>query len=291
MIKQKNTEDTRNLSELRQPTWFYGVSKQVYQEIMIMKELVHPNLIGVTDVYFGKNSINLVMPLMRTDLRAMLDKRTLTESQMKSVMQQLLRGIYALHSNWFLHRDLTPGNVFLTQDGLIKVADYGLATTYGGPKRVPLLDTVVTLWYRSPELLFNADLYQDKVDIWSCGCIMGEVLRGGKVLFNGQDEIDQLKKIFCVTGTPSAFDTKNNTDDKPLWPEARALLKFEAFTFKQPTHWSEIIPTASPLAIDLLGKMLLLDPNKRPSAKEALEHPWFTTPPLPVHHKKLPVID
>ena len=116
--------------------------------------------------------------------------------EVKTLMLQLLRGVHHLHDNWILHRDLKTSNLLLSHKGILKIGDFGLARDYGSPLK-PYTPIVVTLWYRSPELLLGEKLYSTAVDMWSVGCIFGELLLH-KPLFQGKSEIDQLNKIFQV---------------------------------------------------------------------------------------------
>jgi len=121
---------------------------------------------------------------------------------------------------------------------------------------------VVTLWYRSPEVLLGTT-YATPVDIWSCGCIFAELINR-KALFPGQNETDQLSRIFGVLGTPSEEE----------WPEDSSILR-ENFATSRPRCFSEILPEIGSDAKDLLEKMLTFDPRKRISASQALKHPYF----------------
>ena len=135
-------------------------------------------------------------------------------------MVQLLEAIRFLHSNYVLHRDLKLSNLLYNHRGELKVADFGLARRVGGeyiarggggrnvdgrnwtqvsaeqPNSPPycLTPKVVSLWYRPPELLLGAEYYDSGVDLWGCGCIMGELLRG-KPIMDGKNELDQLQKM------------------------------------------------------------------------------------------------
>eukprot|EP01057_Protomagalhaensia_wolfi_P003801 Protomagalhaensia_wolfi_Nauph_80__3800@NODE_384_length_2633_cov_84_411719_g290_i0_p1_GENE_NODE_384_length_2633_cov_84_411719_g290_i0NODE_384_length_2633_cov_84_411719_g290_i0_p1_ORF_typecomplete_len322_score48_33Pkinase/PF00069_25/4_6e70Pkinase_Tyr/PF07714_17/3_4e44Kinaselike/PF14531_6/1_1e16Pkinase_fungal/PF17667_1/2_3e09Kdo/PF06293_14/3_5e09RIO1/PF01163_22/8_7e05WaaY/PF06176_11/0_00028APH/PF01636_23/0_00056Haspin_kinase/PF12330_8/0_037Seadorna_VP7/PF07387_11/0_037Pox_serthr_kin/PF05445_11/0_09 len=253
-----------------------GINHTVWREIKVMQEVNHPNVITLYDVFVDGDFINLVMPLMESDLHKLLEKRIrLNDSQLKCIMKQVLEGVAELHRNWFLHRDLSPGNIFINDQGVCKVADFGLVRTFGSPRPTKKTSMVVTLWYRSPELLYGSNYYQDKVDVWSIGCVMAEFLLGGKPLFPGTSEVDQLAKIFAVCGSPSVLD-KSAPDyeqklSTALWPDAKELPLFFEFTHREPQPWASIMPMVSATALDLLEKMLQLDPNKRITCEEVSE--------------------
>lgn len=118
-------------------------------------------------------------------------------SETKTLLLQLTSAVDYLHSNWILHRDLKTSNILMNNRGQIKIADFGMARYYGDP--LPkLTQLVVTLWYRAPELLLGADKYGAGVDVWSLGCIFGELLTK-KPLLQGKNEVDQLSKVSTLT--------------------------------------------------------------------------------------------
>eukprot|EP00917_Polyrhabdina_sp_WS-2016_P024800 GHVP01053567.1.p1 GENE.GHVP01053567.1~~GHVP01053567.1.p1 ORF type:complete len:297 (+),score=49.91 GHVP01053567.1:352-1242(+) len=257
-----------------------GINFTVLREIKVMREILdHPNVINLKAVFVKDDFINLVMPHMQSDLRQAIEKRTrFNESQIKCVLKQICEGIKAMHQHFILHRDLAPANVFIGLGGILKVADFGLSRTFGSPRPSKKTPKVVTLWYRSPELLFGAIYYQTKIDIWSIGCIFAELLNFGKPLFPGTGEIDQLGKIFEILGTPS--DTN--------YPDAKYLPGYFEYSFREPTPLKEVMVNASPSAVDILSKMLHLDPNERPDIEEILAHRYFSEPPSPCDPSQLP---
>lgn len=257
-----------------------GIHFTVLREIKVMRELNHPNVISIRDVYVDGDFVNLVMPHMVSDLRKFLDRRVrLTEAQVKCILRQILLGLTELHANWILHRDLAPANIFIGSDGICKLADFGLARGFGSPRPSKKTPRVVTLWYRAPELLFGARFYQDRVDVWSTGCIFGEMLLGGRPLFPGTEEIDQLARIFELMGTP----------DPQTWPEGSQLPQYIDFTHCEPQEFRAVFPGVSETALDLLRQMLCLNPAKRISAAQALEHPYFSALPLACEPSELPL--
>uniref|UniRef100_F7H6W8 mitogen-activated protein kinase n=1 Tax=Callithrix jacchus TaxID=9483 RepID=F7H6W8_CALJA len=227
-------------------------------------------VIGLLDVFTPATSIEdftevyLVTTLMGADLNNIVKCQALSDEHVQFLVYQLLRGLKYIHSAGIIHRDLKPSNVAVNEDCELRILDFGLARQADEE----MTGYVATRWYRAPEIMLNWMHYNQTVDIWSVGCIMAELLQG-KALFPGSDYIDQLKRIMEVVGTPS--------------PEVLAKISSEhARTYIQSLppmpqkDLSSIFHGANPLAIDLLGRMLVLDSDQRVSAAEALAHAYFS---------------
>merc|ERR1712136_271873 len=172
----------------------------------------------------------------------------------------------ALHSRWFVHRDLTPTNILLSYaTGLAKITDFGFSRTIGHRDR-PLTPLCTTLWYRAPELLYGAKFYGQGVDIWSAGCIFCELFHRTP-LFEGRSEFDMLTKIFEKRGTPTEH----------VWKDVSALPNFFEFSAHPKLAMTSLLPSASDQSRDLIDELLALDPKLRPSAEHALQSDCFTT--------------
>lgn len=175
------------------------------REITLLKELTHPNIVTLFDVIVHNcERLFLVFEFIDQDLRMLLDKlkpNALPPFYVKSFMFQLLQGLAYCHSHRVIHRDLKPQNLLVTNDGIIKLADFGLARAVTIPSRC-YTHEVVTMWYRPPEVLMGTKFYTTGIDIWSLGCIFAEMITGD-ALFRGESEIDQLFKIFQILGTPN----------------------------------------------------------------------------------------
>ena len=148
-----------------------------------------------------------------------------------------------LHSHRIVHRDLKPQNLLVTKEDVVKLTDFGLARIY--EFYTLLTSVVVTLWYRSPEVLMGLS-YATPVDIWSCGCIFAELFLR-KPLFPGGYEMDQLSKIFDVIGTPGEEE----------WPESAALTRTNFKSCPAKT-WNEIVPEMDSQAQDLIQVSTIL---------------------------------
>ncbi|ETW09608.1 CMGC/MAPK protein kinase [Aphanomyces invadans] len=267
-------------------------AKHTLREICLMQSLgAHPNVVGVKNmsVNVADDELYIVMDFMDTDMhRVIQSSQPLSESHYKFFLHQILRGVKHLHDNGVLHRDLKPGNILVTKNCQVKIADFGLARSV--PKRTiskprpasagptkkdtadsdwqPMTEHVVTRWYRAPELMLQPDgQYNTGVDMWSVGCIFAEIL-GRKAFFPGKNFIHQLTLIFDVIGTPCTNDVK-----KMKSTQAQRFIKSLGKKAKVP--FRTLFPTASPDAIDLLDKLLQFDPTARCTVDEALAHPYM----------------
>lgn len=222
---------------------------------------------GLLDVYAGRNNVNMVLEYCITDLEEIINDRSiiLAPAEVKSCMEMVVKGVAACHDRWTLHRDLKPSNILVGADGQLKLADFGLARIHASPNP-RLTHQVVTRWYRAPELLFAAEQYSAAVDIWSVGCIFAELMLRMPYL-PGDSDIDQLAKIFQARGTPTDED----------WPERKALPAFVEFSPCPVPDHKQLFTAASPAALHLLDQLLMLNPLRRPSATEVLQHPYFTS--------------
>jgi len=178
----------------------------------------------------------------------------------------MLKGLYYCHINRIIHRDLKPQNLLITKDLKLKLADFGLSRMFNLPMG-KMTHEIITLWYRPPEVLLGLEDYTTKVDSWSAGCIFAEMLLD-KPLFAGDSEIGQIFKIFQTMGTPN----------EECWPGVSKLPDFK-FTFPQwkPLKFPDLFAKrdVGKEGLDLLHKLLLLDPDQRISISEALEHVYI----------------
>jgi len=213
------------------------------------------------------------------DLSGLLDTDppiTFGAAQIKYYMQCLFEALYYLHNKMhILHRDVKGANILISNNGDVKLADFGLARNH--TKKGKYTNRVVTLWYRPPELLLGASEYDDKIDIWSAGCIFAEMLRNGKALFRGSTELDHLHEIYKVCGTPD----KNGWTDAATMPWVKKHKPLER-------RLKEEFSNQDPIAVDLLDHLLQLDPKKRFNASQALDHDYFFTEPEPMKKEDHP---
>lgn len=226
----------------------------------------------------------MVFPYMSYDLTGILSNPqvNLRESDLKSIMMQLLRGINYMHQNMYLHRDIKASNILINSNGVLKIGDFGLARQYSEPK--PTLNTpgggvgqltslVMTRWYRAPEVLLGDDRYGTAVDIWGIGCVFGELYER-KPILPGEDDIQQVYDVFNLVGGP----TQKTLPNLERYKIEKLKIKIAPYPRTLEKRFGELM---SPKGLELLGQMLLLDPKQRVTALKALDHPWFHMEPLP----------
>ncbi len=236
------------------------------REVSLLKEMDHPNVVKLREVLFEEGKMYLVFEYMDYDLKKYIDraKEGLPESAIKSFLYQLLSALDYCHSSRIIHRDLKPQNLLIDKGGKLKLADFGLGRTFGLP--IPTFThEIVTLWYRAPEVLLGQSEYSLAVDMWSVGCIFAEMVER-KPLFLGDSEIGQIFKIFETLGTP----------DESVWPGVSSLRDFKpSFPKWKPQPLSKYVTRLDATGLDLLGKMVALEPRRRITAKAALRHKYF----------------
>ncbi|GAB1600852.1 cyclin-dependent kinase 6 [Argonauta hians] len=247
-----------------------GVPTSAIREIAALRRMEtfdHQNIVRFFDVSInntgGRTYLTLLFEYIDQDLSSFLEKYpspNLEQHIIRDLMKQLLSGIDFLHCHRVVHRDLKPQNILVTRNGLLKIADFGLARNY--TFQMTLTAVVVTLWYRAPEVILQAQ-YASPVDLWSCGCIFAELFNR-RPLFCGKSEIHQLAKIFEVLGLPSQEE----------WPE-NAILLWSSFTPQLKKPLEECVREIEPLAKDLLAGLLTINPKDRLSAKSALNYAYF----------------
>ncbi|CAL5869511.1 uncharacterized protein PFLUO_LOCUS3741 [Penicillium psychrofluorescens] len=261
------------------------------REIQTLLEARHPNVVYLREVVMGNkmDEVFLVMDFLEHDLKTLLDemREPFLPSEIKTVLLQIVGGLEFLHSQWIMHRDLKTSNLLMNNRGEIKLADFGMARYYGDPPP-KLTQLVVTLWYRSPELLLGADKYGPEIDMWSIGCIFGELLTK-EPLLQGKNEVDQVSKIFELTGPPNA----------QTWPGFRSLPNAKSLRLpsssssatssgKIPLLPRSKFPYLTNAGLSLLSSLLALNPTSRPTAQQCLSHAYFKEDPRPKPREMFP---
>ncbi|RCV44813.1 hypothetical protein SETIT_9G404800v2 [Setaria italica] len=252
------------------------------REILILRRLDHPNVVKLDGLVTSRMSCSLylVFEYMEHDLAGLAASPDIkfTEPQVKCYMHQLLSGLEHCHDRGVLHRDIKGSNLLLDNNGMLKIADFGLASFFDPDRKQPMTSRVVTLWYRPPELLLGATDYGVGVDLWSAGCILAELL-AGRPIMPGRTEVEQLHKIFKLCGSPTEEYWKKSklphaTIFKPQQPYKRRIRE----TFKD-------FPQS---ALQLIETLLAIDPADRLTATAALRSDFFTTEPFACEPSSLP---
>jgi len=248
-------------------------AQRTFREIMFLQELNgHENIVRLTNVLKADNDqdIYLICDYMESDLHAVIRANILEEIHKQYIIYQLLKALKYMHSGQMLHRDIKPSNILLNSDCQVKVCDFGLARSVvqlnDHTQNPVLTDYVATRWYRAPEILLGSTSYTKGVDMWSVGCILGELL-SGKPIFPGTSTMNQLDRIMEVTGRPTQEDIESIKS-----PFAATML--ESLSMTRPRPLNEMFPSASVEALDLMRLCMQFNPSRRLSAHEALRHPY-----------------
>ncbi|KAF9171712.1 Cyclin-dependent kinase 10 [Mortierella sp. AD011] len=279
--RDKKTDEIVALKRIRMERENDGLPISSLREIKLLKTLRHDNIVLVKDVAVGNDldQIFLVMEYCEQDMAALMDnlRKPYSPAEVKCLMYQLLKGIEYCHDHFVVHRDLKLSNLLLNGQGILKIADFGLARSFGLPSR-PMTPKVVTLWYRAPELLFGDTNYTTAVDMWSAGCIFGELLKHAPLL-PGKVEKQQVDLIIELLGTPH----------EKIW---QGFNKLPMSSIKLPeqrfNNLRNKFPNITDAARSLLNGLLTYDPKKRLSVKQALAHPYFFESPPAKHPSLLP---
>ncbi|KAI5740590.1 hypothetical protein M8J76_005307 [Diaphorina citri] len=258
-----------------------SVKTDVMREIKTLLSVTDRYIVKLLDFFPDQDTVCLVFEHMDSGLWELLhDKKIhLTIPHVKTYMQMLLKGVSYLHGKFIMHRDLKPANLLIDKAGILKIADFGLARSFDVERWGQYTPEVASRWYRAPELLYASRCYDQSVDLWAVGCILGEMYTNAP-LFPGESDIEQLAMVLHKLGTP--------TEDS--WPGLKDLPDYNKITFapSDPVPWSTMLPNASPDTLDLISKLLLYDGQKRLPANEALLHKYFFTHPLPCIERDLP---
>eukprot|EP00753_Platysulcus_tardus_P004567 PLAT12543.35.p1 GENE.PLAT12543.35~~PLAT12543.35.p1 ORF type:complete len:467 (+),score=170.50 PLAT12543.35:41-1402(+) len=280
--RERSTGEIVALKQVKNAQARNGFPITAIRETNILLALEHPHIARVREMVAGEaaDDVFMVLDCLEHDLAA-LHKRMahpFSQSEVKQLMLQLLSAVAYLHRNWYVHRDLKPSNVLVTSTGELQVCDFGSARKYSDPLGT-YTTPIVTQAYRAPELLLGATSYGPAIDMWSLGCIFGELILKD-ILLPGHSELAQLDLTFRLVGTPT----------EETWPTLRELPN--AQNVRWTLHESSLrkrIPRTSYIGgsylsdcgLDLLSRMLTCDPAQRITAEEALQHAWFSELPAP----------
>ncbi|XP_047321645.1 cyclin-dependent kinase F-4-like isoform X2 [Impatiens glandulifera] len=235
------------------------------REVKSLQKMNHPNIVKLKEVIRENDILYFVFEYMECNLYQLMKDRVkpFSEAEVKTWCFQVFQGLAYMHHRGYFHRDLKPENLLVSKDTL-KIADFGLAREINSLP--PYTEYVSTRWYRAPEILLQSSFYDSSVDMWAMGAIMAELFTLTP-LFPGSSEIDELHKICNVLGTPTRSE----------WSEGLKLAEAMNFQFPQlvGANLSELIPSASEEAIDLISWLCSWDPHKRPTVSDVLQHNFF----------------
>lgn len=247
-------------------------AQRTFREIMLLQELNgHENIIKLLNVIKAENNkdIYLVFDYMEIDLHHVNRSNILQDIHKVYIVYQIVKCLKYLHSAEIVHRDLKPANILIDAECNVKVADFGLARSiqaYDDESAPVMTDYVATRWYRAPEIVLGSCQYSKAVDIWSVGCILGELILG-KAIFPGKSTINQVELIIQLMGKPTPEDLQsiNAATDYSI---------IESMSAKKKYSFSQFFKGASKEALDFLKRTLVFDPTKRLTAEQALKHPY-----------------
>mmetsp|Transcript_80050 Transcript_80050/g.183390 ORF Transcript_80050/g.183390 Transcript_80050/m.183390 type:complete len:780 (+) Transcript_80050:21-2360(+) len=244
------------------------------KELASLRKLKHDNIVALKEAFRHQldGYLYFVFEFVDNNLMQIAAKAgPMSEADVAFWMKQLCRGVSYMHTNGYFHRDIKPENILVEcTDRTVKIADFGLAREIRS--RPPYTDYIATRWYRAPECLLKTNRYSSPIDLWACGAIMGE-LAAGRPLFPGSSSIDTLNKICKLCGSPNPS----------VWPEGVALASKMGFLIKPvyPNSLGDAFGRASPEFLELLQGLLNINPQRRPSARLALNSGYLAQVAVP----------
>ncbi|KAJ6107532.1 hypothetical protein N7523_008855 [Penicillium sp. IBT 18751x] len=247
-----------------------GFPVTAVREIKLLQSLRSHNVVSLLEVMVERNECFMVFEYLSHDLTGLINHPTfsLTLAHKKDLAKQMFEGLNYLHHRGVLHRDIKAANILISNQGLLKYADFGLARFFSKSRQLDYTNRVITIWYRPPELLLGETRYGPAVDVWSAACVCMEMFTK-KAVFPGEGgELSQLDKLYNCLGTPTRAE----------WPD---LVEMPWFQLMRPAERKKRVfedlyrDVLSPAAMDMIAQVFQYDPAKRPSAEAVLQHPYF----------------
>ena len=261
------TKDIVVLKYIRIDHEEHGLNSSSLREISTINGLNHPNIVLLKDTLFEKDKFCLVFENLQHCLTKILHPKYSAKNDLLfSLSYQLLCGVAYLHSNGIIHRDLRPENIFVDK-GLLKICEFGSSIYCHSKLNEPVCFTK-QLWYTAPELLISNSNYDFSVDLWSCGCIISQLILKNS-LFKGDSPFDQLCKI---------IQSYNNFDSCSDWNEFNEFISNYPNIIKKSDINFRSLFSNDPelnLLIDLIEQLLQINPSKRINSFQAIKHPCF----------------
>ncbi|CAF1215724.1 unnamed protein product [Adineta steineri] len=288
VIRATDTETGRQVAikKMLKPFQTPEHAKRTYRELKLLMHLNHidAQIVQIYNVFTPEQNVNqfqtlyFVFNYCQYDLDRVIRRRIpFTEEHIKHIIYSLFRGLKFMHSAGVIHRDLKPSNIGIDENCNVTILDFGVAHLLSDGIQT---EYACVRWWRAPEVFIHLERYNDKLDIWSVGCIMAELILL-RPIFRGTDSIDQLNKIFDIIGIPD-LATLNETCTldaisyiSRLQPRAKVDFN-QLFGFRYQPGEAAPVSGVSSHGIDLLDHLLTFDPRLRPTAEEALAHPFFS---------------
>ncbi|XP_055853283.1 cyclin-dependent kinase 20 [Episyrphus balteatus] len=249
---------------------FGNVSLNTLREIKVLQMCKHDYILSLNDIFPDLIGLSLVLDFMPETLYSKLknDLNPLSRQQVRKFSMMMLKGIEYLHGMGVMHRDIKPANLLISENEILKIADFGLARLYFPDDENKLYSPQVsTRWYRAPEILWGSQKYGPAVDMWAAGCVIAEMLRGVP-LFAGTTDIEQLALVIRTLGTPRQSE----------WPELQTLPDFNKIRFPNAVgiHWDNLFPSCTrSIEVNLVSNLVIYNPRSRLTASEAVRHDYF----------------
>ncbi|XP_052650263.1 cyclin-dependent kinase-like 5 isoform X2 [Harpia harpyja] len=269
--RHKETHEIVAIKKFKDSEENEEVKETTLRELKMLRTLKQENIVELKEAFRRRGKLYLVFEYVEKNMLELLEEMPngVPPEKVKSYIYQLIKAIHWCHKNDIVHRDIKPENLLISHNDVLKLCDFGFARNLSEGSNANYTEYVATRWYRSPELLLGAP-YGKAVDMWSVGCILGE-LSDGQPLFPGESEIDQLFTIQKVLG--------------PLPAEQMKLFysnpRFHGLRFPAVNHPQSLerryLGILSGVLLDLMKNLLKLDPADRYLTEQCLNHPSFQT--------------
>ncbi|XP_030288916.1 cyclin-dependent kinase-like 5 isoform X3 [Sparus aurata] len=269
--RHKETNEIVAIKKFKDSEENEEVKETTLRELKMLRTLKQENIVELKEAFRRRGKLYLVFEYVEKNMLELLEElpNGVPTDKARSYIYQLIRAIHWCHKHDIVHRDIKPENLLISSDDVLKLCDFGFARNLSEGTDANYTEYVATRWYRSPELLLGAP-YGKAVDMWSVGCILGE-LSDGQPLFPGESEIDQLFTIQKVLG--------------PLPPEQMKLFynnpRFHGLRFPAVNHPQTLerryLGIIGGALLDLLKNLLLLNPTERFLTEQSLNHHAFQT--------------
>ncbi|MCQ2817564.1 MAG: protein kinase [archaeon] len=261
--KNKKTKEIVVLKQIVQKKIDESPSKQVLRELLVLMNFDHPNIVKYHSVFVHYSNIVIEMEFCISSLSQIIKQisKPFHVAQIKKIIRSIAIGLKFLHDHDIVHRDIKPGNIFIDENCTVKLGDFGSSRILGENIR-QVTPSVGTKWYKAPEIIFAKKNYTNKVDIWSFGCLIAELFLL-EPLFPGATDFEMVNMIFSFLGF-------SKEDEEVLEPKIKINYKEQT-----PNIFENTFDCADALSIDLMKKMLTVNPEKRIDINGVLEHPYL----------------